>query len=92
MEIPFRISAPNSLADPPPIFGLFLCLIDGQLVLLRPDSSLWTVDYSGSASLVATTCMHILITPFNNKLSSVGDHDPRTTSTFRDKRSFIPDG
>ena len=39
MEIPFRISAPNSLADPPPIFGLFLCLIDGQLVLLRPDSS-----------------------------------------------------
>ncbi|XP_021321506.1 uncharacterized protein LOC110437374 isoform X2 [Sorghum bicolor] len=83
MEIPFRISAPNSLADPPPIFGLFLCLIDGQLVLLRPDSSLWTVDYSGSASLVATTCMHILITPFNNKLSSVGDHDPRTTSTFR---------
>jgi len=30
-----------------------------------------------------TLCMHVLIAPFNNKLTSVGDHDPRTTSTFR---------
>jgi hypothetical protein len=39
-EIPFSISAPNSLTDPPPIFGLLPCLIHrGQFVLLRPRDS-----------------------------------------------------